>query len=338
MKVAIVGLGRMGRRHVEVVQKLGMDVVGLVDRDPKAAADAAEEFRLSGDCLFDDVGAMLAATRPEAFVVATTAPTHADLVTAAAEAGVRYILCEKPIAVSISQTDEIRKACANAGAVLAVNHQMRFMPHYVETKALIDSPELGGLSSILVAAGNFGLAMNGSHYFEMFRFMTGAPAKSIQAWFDEARLPNPRGPEFEDRSGQVRVTSQTGHTMFMDLSAQAGHGIQVVYICRHGQVVVDELSGKVKVMHRKAEFRALPSTRYGMPEEARDFEVSPAELIESTSAVWRAMFAGGGYPDIDVGANTVRCLVAAHVSNERNNAPIELDDAALDADRIFPWA
>ena len=46
---------------------------------------------------FTDFEIMLARTRPDCVVVATTAPTHAQYTSAAAEAGVQLILCEKPM-------------------------------------------------------------------------------------------------------------------------------------------------------------------------------------------------------------------------------------------------
>ena len=57
--------------------------------------------------------------------------------------------------------------------VLAVNHQMRFMEQYLTPKAIIEGDAFGGLTSVTVVGGNFGLSMNALHYFEMFRFMTG---------------------------------------------------------------------------------------------------------------------------------------------------------------------
>lgn len=85
-------------------------------------------------------------------------------------------------------------ACRAVGAKLAVNHQMRFMEQYTNIKGLIDAAEFGGLRSMVVTAGNFGLAMNGSHYFEAFRYLTGESIAQISAWFDPSNVPNPAAP------------------------------------------------------------------------------------------------------------------------------------------------
>ena len=104
---------------------------------------------------FADVGQMLEAVRPDAVVISTTAPSHCEFVCAAAAAGVRYILCEKPMASSLEECDRMIAACRAAGAKLAVNHQMRFMEQYTDIKAMIDTPEFGGLRSMVVTCEQF---------------------------------------------------------------------------------------------------------------------------------------------------------------------------------------
>lgn len=338
LRVAIIGLGRMGLRHLQATQNLGMSVCALAD----ISQQALDSVRMNHGCeavsCFTDAHAMLDTTRPDALVVATTAPTHAEFVLSAAEKGVRYILCEKPMASSLAETDEMTKACRRAGATLAVNHQMMFMPQYTEIKSLIGSDELGPLTSILVAGSNFGLAMNASHYFEMYRYVSGESVTEIQAWLEEGLLPNPRGVAFEDRSGRLLARSAAGPTMFIDFSVAAGYGLQVVYICRHGQIVVDELCGSVRVAARKPEFRDLPTSRYGMPADVRNSAITPADTIVPTMAVWSAMLDGAQFPDADAGAHAVSCLVAAHTSHDAGGLVVRLDDPALPRERVFKWA
>lgn len=336
MKTVVVGAGRMGRRHIDVVLELGMECVGIVDRSLDAARGAAEAAKLGDEVVFDDFAAALAATGPEAVVISTTAPSHCLLTLEAAKAGVKYILCEKPMGVSVAECDAMIAACAEAGAVLAINHQMRFMPQYTELKPLIESPEFGGLSAITVTAGNFGISMNGSHYFEMFRYMTGEPAETVQAWFDDAILPNPRGAEFEDRSGQVRVQNASGQSMYIDTSGAAGHGLQVTYVCRNGQILADELAGWAQFTRREDEYRELPTSRYGMPAITGRFEFAGAEVMGPTKSVWEAMLAGEPFPDGEAGRHAVRCLVAAHESHDKGGVKVRIDQ--VDRDQVFPWA
>lgn len=338
IRVAVVGLGRMGRRHVRVTQNLGMNLVGVSDRLVEAMDITTKELGVSPSLFRQSPFELLEEVRPDAVVVATTAPSHCDLVCAAARSGARYILCEKPLATSVDEAERMLAVCRQNGAVLAVNHQMQFMAQYAEIKELAESAVLGGLVGVLVSGSNFGLAMNGSHYFEMFRYMMGGPACSVQAWFDPQHVPNPRGTEFEDRAGAVRVVGLDGRSMFLSCSEAAGHGVQVVYVCRLGQILVDELSGYVRVVHRQHEYRDLPTTRYAMPAIEDIQRVEPADVIAPTQRVWEAMLAGHEFPDGQVGLHAVLCLCAAHTSVENGGIPVRFDDHNIDRNRRYPWA
>lgn len=338
LRVAVVGLGRMGLRHLEAVHGLGMEVVGLADLSAETISTAAATVGAPEEVGFTDAVSMLQAVRPEAVTVATTAPSHASLVLAAVETGARFILCEKPLAASLEEVDRMSRACAAAGVVLAVNHQMRFMPNYTRVKELIGSEEFGPLASMIVAGSNFGLAMNASHYFEAFRWLTGSPVASVAAQFEPEPLTNPRGPEFDDRSGRLMAVGAGGEGLYIDFSAHSGWGLQVVYVCRNGQIVVDELNGEVRVAARQTPFRDLPTTRYAMPVNIRVETIPPAETVESTKAVWRAMLAGRGYPDLEVGAHAMSCLVAAHLSNRESGRPVSTDLPEAARHERFAWA
>lgn len=336
MRAAVIGLGRMGMRHLQVVQKLEMEVCGVADTSPQALASATAECAVPPSACFADADQMLAAVRPQAVVIATTAPTHAAYVCAAARAGASFILCEKPMATSLAEVQQMRSECDRTGARLAVNHQMRFMPQYTKVKDLI-AGEQGPLVSILVAASNFGLAMNASHYFEMFRYMTDTQVESIQAWFETGPLPNPRGPQYQDRSGRLVATGSDGVSMFIDFSRGAGHGIQVIYTCRNAQVIVDELSGDIRQTSRQAEFRSLPTSRYAMPADVECIVVDGADTVEATMKVWSALLSGGSFPDGAAGEHAMACLVAAHLSSETGRA-VRITELDTVGHISFPWA
>jgi predicted dehydrogenase len=336
MKVCVIGVGRMGRRHITAARNVGFEVVGIYDLSANALATTLTECNVDKSMAFDDAGRMLADVRPDAVVVSTTAPSHCEFVCAAAAAGVRFILCEKPMAASLEECDRMIAACHATGSCLAVNHQMRFMEQYASIKSLVDTPEFGGLRSMVVSASNFGLAMNGAHYFEAFRFLAGDVAE-ISCWFDPSNVPNPRGPQYVDRSGQLRGVSASGVRLIMELGGDLGHGIEVVYCCRNGQIFVDELAGFVRAIHRAPEHRDLPTTRYGMPASEFQRKIAQADATKPTEDLWRAVLASGSYPDGEAGRHALAVLVAANLSGESGGNKVALG-AGLPFDRKFMWA
>ncbi|MGE7991592.1 Gfo/Idh/MocA family protein [Pseudomonas sp. NPDC089554] len=337
MKFVIVGLGRMGRRHIQVAINLGFEVVGVYDLFQGAIDETLKEFPFLADKVYPSAEALLAESKAELLTVSTTAPSHAALVCSAAVSGFRYILCEKPMAVSLAEADAMIQACEENGVCLAVNHQMQFMEQYTRIREMLASKEYGDLRSITVHASNFGLAMNAVHYFEMFRYVTGEHLQSIQCWIDDEKVPNPRGAQYADYSGQLRAVSRSGIRFTLEAGGDLGHGIQVIYGCRNGQITVDELAGSVRAIRREDEFKELPTTRYGMPARLEQFAIAPADVLKPTADVWTAMLAGNPFPDGSVGRHALAALVASYVSGE-TGAAVTAVDGSLPTQKTFTWA
>jgi predicted dehydrogenase len=242
------------------------------------------------------------------------------------------------MAVSLAECDKMLEVCAHYGTELAVNHQMRFMEQYTEPKRLVHSEAFGGLSSVTVVAGNFGMAMNGTHYFEMFRYMSDEPPSEVAAWLSEDRVPNPRGAQFEDRTGSVRLVTESGKRFYMDVGTNQGHGMTVVYAGPYGQLVVDELAGTMHLRVREEQYRSLPTTRYGMPWVEEEYRIRPADAVSPSRAVLEALLNDQNPPTGQDGRLAVAALVAAYVSDENGHVPIRLDTDDLPRDRGFLWA
>jgi myo-inositol 2-dehydrogenase / D-chiro-inositol 1-dehydrogenase len=337
MKVAIIGVGRMGRRHLQVVRDLGLELAGVCDQSAKSLETTSQEYAIPRERLFRETSDLLKQSRPECVIVATTAPTHCSYTCQAAEAGVKFILCEKPMGISLSECDRMIEACRENDAKLAINHQMRFMEQYTKPKAIIESAAFGGLSSVTVVAGNMGMAMNGTHYFEMFRYMADETPEAATAWFSDKDVPNPRGSQFHDRAGAVRLTTAGGKRFYMEIGADQGHGLKVTYAGPKGILVVDELLGTIELSVREEQYRDLPTTRYGMPSvnEASTFEA--ADAVGPSRSVLEALIKDEGPPSGEDGRTAIAALVAAYVSNETQHVPIRLD-SDLPRERVFPWA
>jgi predicted dehydrogenase len=212
------------------------------------------------------------------------------------------------------------------------------MEQYTKAKEIVEDASFGGLASATVIAGNFGMAMNGSHYFEMFRYLAGEMPATVAAWFSNDTVANPRGAEFKDHAGSIRVTTTKGRRFYMDAGTDQGHGMHVTYAGPYGRLDVDELAGKAHLVVRKAEHRDVPTTRYGMPYEERDLAIMPADAVAPTRSVLEALLAGKNFPDGAVGRMAVEVLAAAYMSNEQGGTTIELATANLPRDRKFPWA
>ena len=338
MDFIIVGTGRMGRSHILAARELGHRLVGICDRSEEQVARIGDEFGLSPDQRYTDADAMFAAAKAPLVLIATTADTHAELVVKAAGNGARFILCEKPMATSVADCDRMMEACRKAGARLAINHQMPFMPQYTAVKRLVEGDRLGRLGSMNVVGGCFGIAMNGSHYFEAFRFIVGAPVVAVSAHFSAERIGNPRGAQFKDDSGVLVGFAKDGRRLVMSAGHDHGHGMTVTYATAWGHIICDELEGRIEITARKPEHQSMPPTRYGMPWDRWEESFVGLDNVSATRPVIEALIAGGSYPDGDHGRDVIRCLVAATVSSEKGGQLVAVDALGDAASRVFAWA
>lgn len=335
---AVIGCGRMGARHVEALMGLGFEIVGLYDINRENCEAVANKYHLNPHGLSTEIDRLFKENPLDLCVIATTAPSHKEYIFQAVEANIKKILCEKPLAISVKECLEIMKVAEEKGVAIAVNHQMRYLDQYIIPKKMLQTEEFGGLESVSVTAGNFGMAMNGLHYIEMMRYMFDESPSRVTAWFDNADLPNPRGPHFIDKSGCLRITTATGKRFYLDASASNGHGITVTYAAKRGQIVVDELAGYLYSTHRNIQDKDLPSTRYGQPSLTQIEQIKPVDIIKSTQQVIRALMEGHGYPNLAEATHAIKALVAGYVSNQKGNSEMHIHDETLPLEQSFPWA
>jgi predicted dehydrogenase len=194
-RVAIIGCGARGagrtgaaraHDHWRAYQATGRcHLAALADvRRENAEAFAAEH----GDpadppAVFEDYAVMLREARPDVVSICTWPALHAPMVTAAVEAGVRAIHCEKPVAPVWGEARQMVEAAARAHVLLMFTHQRRFEPQFRAARRLVRSGVIGRLQRLEGTCDN--LFDWGTHWFDMFHFYNGEePARWVLAQVD----------------------------------------------------------------------------------------------------------------------------------------------------------
>jgi predicted dehydrogenase len=135
LRLAVVGVGHLGRHHARVAASLaGFRVVGVHDHHPGRAAEVAGEFSLPVLADFDEV-----AREAEAVVVATPTVTHAEVSRFFLDRGL-HVLVEKPMTASLAEADDLVARARKAGQVLQVGHVERYNPAIEAALSLVASP------------------------------------------------------------------------------------------------------------------------------------------------------------------------------------------------------
>ncbi len=206
VKVGLVGLGMMGGAHFAAYRDEvdTAEVVAVCDAHAERLAPggdavegnidtgAGDRMNLSGIGTYTEIDRLLA--EPDIDMVDLCLPTHlhAPMTIKALAAG-KHVFCEKPMALTSDDANEMIVAAEEAGKMLMIGHCLRFWPEYVMIKEMIDSGKYGKVLSAvlrrvsptptwsadgwLLRAGRSGLAAIDLHVHDVdtLQWFFGAP-------------------------------------------------------------------------------------------------------------------------------------------------------------------
>ncbi|MGE0040204.1 MAG: Gfo/Idh/MocA family oxidoreductase [Vicinamibacterales bacterium] len=135
MRVAVVGVGHLGRHHARLLSGMaGVTLVGVVDARPERAAEIAAEF---GTTAIADWRTLPGAV--DAVTIAAPTEAHEAIALPLIEQGV-HVLVEKPMTRTLEEADRLVAAAAARGVVVAVGHTERFNPAVAVARPLVRTP------------------------------------------------------------------------------------------------------------------------------------------------------------------------------------------------------
>lgn len=147
-RVAVVGTGAIvSGSHLSAlrVHAERAELVAAVDVD-QGRLDAFRELAGGEVAGYTSVAEMLDAARPDLVLIGTPPSLHREQTVAALKAGA-WVLCEKPLTLSLAEYDEIAAAEEASGAYASVVFQHRYGSGAVHARELITSGELGAPGS-----------------------------------------------------------------------------------------------------------------------------------------------------------------------------------------------
>jgi len=244
IRTAVIGTGFMGRVHLEALRRVeNVDVVEVAGTGldkARAAGAGYNVLNMTGD--WHDV---IHDPSIDAVHVATPNASHFPIAKAALEAG-KHVLCEKPLAMSRAEAQELTDLAAAKKLRNALCHNLRFYPMVQQMRAM---REAGDFGDILVVQGTYSqdwmlyetdwnwrvdpkvggasrvMADIGSHFFDMAEHVTGlkvsAVCSDLQIFYPTRKQPKTGGESFSgklDAAGETVdtpiVTEDFGATLF----------------------------------------------------------------------------------------------------------------------------
>ncbi len=138
-QIALLGCGRISNRHIEAVEATdGIEFSVVCDTIPDRADEKAGKTGARSCYDMKDIGTV------DAVSVCTPSGAHPrDVMRAADLVDTKYIICEKPVSLTVREAIEMYKYVEKKGKVLLPVFQNRYNPLVAFTKELIDSGKLG---------------------------------------------------------------------------------------------------------------------------------------------------------------------------------------------------
>jgi predicted dehydrogenase len=174
-RIGMVGCGGISRAHARAYLSTGRaKIVCCSDIKEEAVSKFGEEFDVPEVSRYLDHKAMLESEEIDVISVCTWHASHAPITVDACKAGLKGVLCEKPMATSLGGAQSVLEAAKGNGTKVAIGHQGRFRPVNVKARELVLAGAIGQPTAAFRRSGD-GLLNNGTHAIDGVRFLLGDP-------------------------------------------------------------------------------------------------------------------------------------------------------------------
>ena len=260
IRFGIVGIGMMGRMHATSLQRNPhAEVVAVCARTESKVKAFQEEFGVPYG--YTNVDELVNNPEVDAIVVATGADAHKAPCLAACKAG-KHIFCEKPLAKTIEDCEEIEKAVAENGSkCFTVGFMRRFDKSYAEAKRKIDNGDIGKVvlvrsytqdpRSTIESTLKFAPHSGGQyldmcvHDIDLIRWFTGSDVKNVWAIggvfeFDLYKELN----DADNAAATIQMENGAMGFMFTNRTHAAGSNVETEIIGTHGTLRIANVGAK----------------------------------------------------------------------------------------------
>jgi predicted dehydrogenase len=241
-RVGIIGAGRVARRHLYGYRKTGEAIViAATDPDPRQRRRAKERWRIPN--AYSGFQEMLGKEHLDMVSVCAPPRFHHAAVLAAAEAGVKAILCEKPIALNLQEADDMIRVCHDRGVRLAIGHQRRFAPQHRLAKALLEQGTIGALRHVIAECPP-DILRAGIHTVDLLLDRFG-PLARVTASLSDGRGGRARGPQEAslsyqsgDRDSWIYLEFRNGVPATIRVDSRSSHDAKMIFLGENGVMEV----------------------------------------------------------------------------------------------------
>ncbi|WP_252315574.1 Gfo/Idh/MocA family protein [Sinobaca sp. H24] len=288
IKVGIIGCGSVAKkRHLpEYKDNNNASLVALCDLNKQRVDAASKEY---GTRAYTDYKQMIQQEQLDAVSVCLPNYLHAEVTIYALENNL-HVLCEKPMATSIEEAQEMIAVSEEYNKKLMIAHNQRFVDSHIRARAIVENQELGRVLSFRTTFGHGGpenwsidgadswffekdkahigsLGDLGVHKADLMRYLLGEEFIDVAAFVEK----NAKQNSDVDDNAVCIVRTETGiiGTITSSWAYGASHDNSTILYCENGIVrmeddpahslVIQKLDGEI-IKHK---LKAIQSNEEG---------------------------------------------------------------------------
>ena len=263
IKIIVIGVGRMGVRHLVGLNGInGLDVVA-VDPSENAISEAKKntyEFTIKWHSNLSSIQEL----KFDLAIISSTANARLENLKWCIERGAKNIILEKPLAQSRAELDKIESLVNMSSVNVYCNFYRRQLKYCLDIRKRFQSNEGSKKHlTIVIASGAMGLACNGLHYIDSAIHMTGSKnPKIISAWLDKTPILSGRGAGFSDYGGGAVVQLNERSKLIMNVMADSSAPTTLLFYENHLLTMVDQ-DGDMAIEYLRDKKSKKPNYLYG---------------------------------------------------------------------------
>ena len=139
-KIGIISAGAISKNHIEGYNRAGAEVIAICDPLKEAREGRAGEFNIKH--VFETADELLSVKEIEAVSICSPNSLHAEQAIKALEAG-KHVLTEKPMAMNVTEAENMVKAAKKSGKILMCGHNQRFTPEAQKINEMREQGDFG---------------------------------------------------------------------------------------------------------------------------------------------------------------------------------------------------
>lgn len=154
INIGIIGCGKIAQvRHIpEYEANENARICGFYDINQERAGELAKKYQAK---VYDSYEELLADDTIDAVSVCAANSVHAAITIAALEAG-KHVLCEKPMAMALTDCEAMVRAARQNDRILMIDQNQRLAGAHREAKRMIDAGEIGDILTFRTTFGHGG--------------------------------------------------------------------------------------------------------------------------------------------------------------------------------------